>query len=392
MMLENRLKVEITCADVPGMLCSFYQQNIMLTQVESVDQFTVRFCIKRKDYLIAKKTAERLGGVFRILSSSGMARYLQNMLKRPVLVICILTVLTLSILLPRYVLFVEVDGDETISDEYIIEKAAICGIRFGASRQAVRSEQMKNKLLAEIPQLHWAGINTYGSVAVISVEEKSISEEEKQNNSKVCSIVAAHDGIVTACTVRKGTQLCQVGQAVRAGELLVSGYTDCGLKLQATQAEAEISAKTLRRLEAIMPVEREIRTGTSKRNVKISLQIGKKLINLFKGSGICGASCVKMYEQKYVTLPGGRTLPIAMISEHYVSFQKSTELPSEFGADTEIESRAQQYLYTQMIAGEIKHAITEKSLLDDCWLLNGIYSCQESIERVIYEGRIDNYG
>ena len=99
-----------------------------------------------------------------------------------------------------------------------------------------------------------------------------------------------------------------------------------------------------------------------------------------------------MYEQKYVTLPGGRTLPIAIISEHYVSFQKSTELPSEFGADTEIESRAQQYLHTQMIAGEIKHAITEKSLLDDCWLLNGIYSCQESIERVIYEGRIDNYG
>ena len=392
MKLENYLKVEIACADIPHMLRAFYQQNVILTSVETVDVFTIRCCIKPKDLCLTKKIAEKCGSELKVLSKGGLACLLHNMLRRPVLIASLLIILMLSVLLPRYVLFVEVDGAVSVPGEYIVEKAAKCGIRFGASRKSVRSEQMKNKLLTEIPQLQWAGINTYGSVAVISVEEKSVPEEQEDNNGKVSSIIAAHDGIVTACTVQKGTQVCQVGQAVQEGELLVSGYTDCGLKVQATQAEAEISAKTLRHLEAIMPAEREVRGETAKKTLKISLQIGKKLINLLKGSGICGTSCVKMYKQKYITLPGGRTLPISIIFEQCVSYQESMKLLPDLNAETEIESMAQDYLISQMIAGEITHVIMKKHFFDGYWLLNGTYSCQESIERVIYEGRIDNYG
>ena len=37
----------------------------------------------------------------------------------------------------------------------------------------IRSEKVKNSLLQRIPQLQWAGINTDGCVAVISVREKT---------------------------------------------------------------------------------------------------------------------------------------------------------------------------------------------------------------------------
>lgn len=390
--LENSLTLEIICADISTLFKNLNRMSITVKNIQRMDQLTVRLSIHPKDLAAIQKIAQKQSAEIFLIERQGIKQTLASLLKRPVLMICIFIIILLTAFLPTRVLFVEATGMQSLSSKYILEKAAECGIRFGASRREVRSEEIKNKLLAVAPELHWAGVNTYGCIAVITVEEKSVNNNDEINNGQIASVVAAHDGVITACTVQKGTQLCRVGQAVKAGEVLVSGYTDSGIMLRGTLAEAEITAKTIRRVDAISLLSNQVRSGEVQKSKKISLQIGKKLIKLFKGSGICGGSCVKMYSTKSMALPGGRVLPIAVIIEQHEEYSHLSEQTATMFADHDLQRMAEIYLRSQMIAGEIVQSSTEVNYANDYCLILGTYSCTETIGRVIFEERIEDYG
>ena len=117
-------------------------------------------------------------------------------------------------------------------------------------------------------------------------------DEKKEEVSGITSIVALRDGVISDLTVVQGNGVCQVGQAVKKGQLLVSGYTDVGLTIKATQAKAEIYAQTLRNIQMITPSPTSLRGEVSGKKTRYALRIGKKLIKLYKDSGISDGSCV----------------------------------------------------------------------------------------------------
>ena len=79
---------------------------------------------------------------------------------------------------------------------------------------------MKNALLQQIPTLQWAGINTDGCVATISVREKTV-QMQQDVRYPVISIVAVRDGYITQMTVTAGSAGCKVGQSVEKGQVLI---------------------------------------------------------------------------------------------------------------------------------------------------------------------------
>jgi sporulation protein YqfD len=258
----------------------------------------------------------------------------------------------------------------------ILERAADCGISFGASRRYVRSERMKNTLLEVIPELQWAGINTFGCKAVISVRERP--EEEKVDKPVgVSSIVASMDGVVTECTVTKGSIQCNPGDAVKRGQLLISGYTDCGLKILATCAEGEVTALTKRELSVISPSKYSVRTERLESKQYYSLVFGKKRINLYKCSGICGGSCVKMYSKYVLTLPGGFELPVSVIRETVTP--ALTELQQIAERNELLCGYADSYLSGLMTDGRILQKDVKLWETDSLFCLAGKYACLESI-------------
>lgn len=382
--MENTVTLQIVSADIPGMLQDMLLHDIVATDLCTVDDLTVQLRIRAKDYAYLEKIVQKRGDHIKVLKNKSMSQIGKAVRKRPVMIVGMLLLLLISLYLPTRVLFVRVEGNSTVSSRLILQKAEECGIGFCGSRKNVRSEQVKNSLLNAIPQLQWAGVNTYGCVAVISVQEKSGTEKNEMTGC-VSSIVSTADGIITECTVRKGTALCHVGQAVRAGQMLVSGYTDCGLKVQAQAADAEITANTVRNLDMITPDSCMKRGQAIGCDRKISLQIGKKLINFYNGSGISDSTCVKMYSKKYLTLPGGLQLPVALVTVEYTYFTTGESgIASEEGSDLLNES-ARNYLRTQMIAGQIMQQDTVVLHQEDHYRLAGTFVCTEMIGRTIYE-------
>ena len=385
--IQGYVSVSVTSANVSGLLRRINAAGITTYQVNQVGDLTIQFSIRRQDLRTVRKILKRSGESLHLDSRGGLYWLLKGVLRRPIMLFGILALLLLNAWIPKRVYFVQVEGNQHIPTVKIVEAAENCGIKFGAVRRDVRSEQIKNALLAAIPELQWVGVNTKGCLAVISVRERA--QTELQQLSEVSSIVAVRDGIITDLIVKNGTPLCKVGQGVTTGQVLISGYTDCGIHIRATRSEGEIYAMTKRQLEVITPSKIGCIDVQNTSDKKISVIFGKKRINFSKGSGISDATCGKMYREYTLTLPGGFALPLRIAVEQWTDYDVMQKNIDEEYARKIMSQFAEGYLQSQMVAGIVQTKKEDMTNGEGVFLIKGNYVCHEMIGITRIEEKID---
>ncbi len=151
--------------------------------------------------------------------------------------------------------------------------------------------------------------------------------------------------------------------------------------IRTVRAEGEVYADTVRSAAAIVPAACGRRTGEARTKRYYSLLIGKKRINFVNYSGIQEGTCGRIYEENYVTLPGGFQLPIALVKET-VTVYPLQEAELEQAAAAEMPRQcAENGLRRQMIAGSILEKQESITLEDGFYLLTAQYYCREMIGR-----------
>ena len=126
-------------------------------------------------------------------------------------------------------------------------------------------------------------------------------------------------------------------------------------------------------------------------NKKIGLIIGKKRINFYKGSGISDTTCVRMYSEHPLTLPGGYQLPIVLTIQEVTDCNLSDLSMEPESTEQVLAGYAQSYLQSQMVAGKVvqgNYQITEKA---GSLHLVGEYICDEMIGQTRSEESINQY-
>lgn len=388
--LDRYLRIRFIAAEPEAVLTKLTSANVEIWDVEWIDYLTVVISVHHAMFSQTKRILQQNEIHYSVIKKEGIVWNLWRLRQRPVLVTGLILFLFLAWVLPGRIFFVRVAGNEVIPETKILQQAQACGIRFGTKAADVRSENIKNYLLGQMPELQWLGVTTSGCVATIHVVERSTAAESVENDGSVSSIVAVHDGVITKMSVSKGSPLFQSGQSVKAGDVLISGYTDCGLKVTAQQADGEIFAHTLHEIEAIALLPTAERGEFIRTHTCYRLRIGKKVINLCNHSGIPDATCVKMYSEDYWTLPGGFQLPVSLIKVE-CSFY---ELSAQTGAEEDyawLPQCAREYLLSQMIAGEVLDEALIWNSSEDFCELKGIYACHEMIGRVKQEEIVEQY-
>ena len=374
-------RIEITCASPMDMLTLLNRLSVKVWDVRQEGGLVVSFFVMRIDYERLCAAVKHNGGNIKVLDRKGIYWIICSMAYRPILVAGMVLLIVLAMYLPTKVLFVRVEGNENVPASLIADSASKCGIHFGASRRLVRSEKVKNALLDAVPDLQWVGINTYGCVAVVAVKERYSGTKISAEHS-VSKIVAVRDGVICEMTVLGGNPQCKVGQAVKKGQTLVSGYTDCGIVIKAEPSEAEIMAQTMRSLRVVTLTECLKRSDNIYSDVRYGLRIGKNIIKFDKDSGISDTRCVKMYREIKLTLPGGFVLPISLLVTRYSYYNCETSIATESEDFSWLNDGTQGYLNKQMISGQIVNKEENITMADGVCVLDGRYACLEMIGRV----------
>lgn len=370
------IELVVTSAEPRQLLNTLTRTGMSIYHIKPIDELSMGLSIKESDLSTVRTICAMNRAEIKILSRTGIIFLLKRLLKRHLLLAGIFLWLFLNIYLPSRILFVEVEGNEVISAQQIIEKAERCGIFFGQERKLIRSEKVKNALLSEIPELKWVGINTTGCLAVISVSER-VTAENSDDKPHVGHIVATQDGVISQLIVTKGSKLCVEGQAVTKGQVLVSGYTDCGLFVRAEEASAEVMAVTERNLKGKIPTKYLVRNEIINEDIEYSIQLGKNIVKLSNKARIYNGNCAKIYKRKFLTLPGGFQLPLALIYERTVCYEDTVSAVRK--DDLTLTDLADRYLRDQMLMGRILESHYKQLPSDDSYCFEAVYICEEMI-------------
>ncbi len=386
-MIAGYERVRVVSADPERMLGRLSEQ-VQLRDISYVSALCVEFSVPRGKAKQLKEIAECTGGKWEPVSTHGLPKWCRNAWKKPIIVCFSALLLLVSLYIPERIFFIQVQGNDAVARQEILNAASEAGLSFGAARRTLRSEQIKNELLGAIPSLSWAGVNTKGCVATISVKERKLEPEDVPEMPG--HIIAMRDAVVSSFTSTRGRPLCQEGKAVRAGEVLISGYLDLGLCTRVEQAEGEVYGLTRRQVHALLPASTAISRGEREICKKYSLIIGKKRINLYSDSGILYPSCGKMTKVKPLTLPGGWQLPVSLVTECYTDRNLIRQERSEQTAGEMLEAYIRQQTQKDLIAGQIRKQELELMRRGETYHMSGFLECHEMIgkrsSRVFIEG------
>lgn len=365
--LRGWVRFRLTSADCVGRLRAI-SREIRLEHIVFSSNLVVEFDVLRAD---AKSIEVRGGETLEIIRAGGLPAVLERIWRWRLLAAWVLILGMLTVFLPTRVLFLRVEGNGDVPARLILERAEECGVYFGASIRELRSEQVKNHLLWAIPELRWAGVNTEGCVATITVAVRQAGEEASQTLPG--DVVAVSDAVVTDIFPQSGTVRAAPGQAVRAGQVLISGVTDLGICTRVDRAEGEVYGLTRRTVEAVLPETTGVRQETGQVVRKYSLRIGKKYVNFSDDSGILYGTCVKMRTVDYLTLPGGFQLPVALVTDTYRLCETET-VSREMESDA-LLAQARRYVREQMRSG----TILEEDVRFEGGALTAVFECREMI-------------
>ena len=218
---------------------------------------------------------------------------------------------------------IRVEGNEQVSSEKIEEELYNAGFGIGQFWNADSLSAIEGRVLENSKSLGWININRRGTVAYVSVREKSVykNEGEKYGYS---NIVATADCVIEEITVKRGIACVKKGDTVRCGQLLISGVIPDALGGGFVNAEGEIFGIISEKIELTVPSSESKIEYSEGELSEISIKIFKFSLKFFKKYRKNGESCVIIEDKKVGTLFGKYRIPFE-IRKTYVE-RKSVKI------------------------------------------------------------------
>ncbi len=185
---------------------------------------TVTACVSVEGFYALRKLVRGHEIRIRILEKHGLIMRLSRLRFRKVLLYGWAVVLALLIAASRRIWFIEIDGCDRVRESDVLTVLDGISVRPGARRMAVPTSLIGREIMESDPRIAWAGAQLHGVTLAVSIEEaEDVPELSTEGEAVPSSIFAAKDGVITGITVYDGKALVHVGDAVLAGQELITG-------------------------------------------------------------------------------------------------------------------------------------------------------------------------
>ena len=362
-----------------------------------LDGQTLELKVARRDARRVQTLAEKVGCEVRAKGRKGVPFFLAGFRRRYALVIGLALSLAAVCVLSRFILTVEVSGNETVPSAVILAELSRQGVRPGAYGPGLDLRRISQETLSHIEGLSWMSVNLHGTRAEVLVRERSPAPELRDETTPA-HIVAAADGILEDVEALEGQALFQEGQAVLAGEVVISGVVDLKEPQYATvdagqrlvHARGNVWASTYRTLSACIPLEADTKVYTEEGETTWALTVLGHTFNFFGKGSISTAGYDKMTTTHILTLPGGREMPLALAETEYRAYETQPAAIQTAAAQALLEERLLERL-EELIGEDGSVLSTSFSVREDGGLLTVTLKaqCREQIGReVTFAGQV----
>ncbi len=286
----------------------------------------------------------------------------------------ILLYFSLLFFLSNFVWNIEIVGAERLDSGEIMQVLSDLGVKEGVKISSIDQQALPSRLALKVDGIAWCSVNIEGVKVTVNVSESAVTDI---TDNTPCNLIAKHDGVITKIEVLNGTTAVSLGQTVKKGDLLVSGFTeykDGSSKICASKGR--IIAKTERELSVIAPyviqttniigkpIQRQV---VSFLNLHVPLYIGH----------LRGEYHLKTHTERYenngmylpITLKTAVFTPIETVSVT-LSPEEATENAQKMLKDLEIENFGDAEIISRDIICE---------MTDDGVILKATYICRENI-------------
>ena len=265
------MELELVGLNLEGLLTRAAQAGIRIRGARRVDERTMRVCIDAPQRGDMEALCARCGWAMREIRAGAGLRCRRWLRRHWTRAAAVLVFWALTAASSRLLLAVRVENagrDAAEVQRYVRE----AGLVPGRPKRTISTDAVRETLLLRLPDLVYASVNWAGSTLVIDCQEALVGEEALIAGGGL-DLVAAQPGIVTRIWVLSGTPAVEIGQAVRAGQVLIRGEERGGQgSVHAVRAQGEVTARVWARgdAKASRYVERTVETGAVRRRVTLA--------------------------------------------------------------------------------------------------------------------------
>ena len=330
-------------------LCA--QAGIEFWAMEWLDEHTVRFTTRRYTLARLEDLAREAGYEAVRESSRGLPDFLGRFRTRYAFLIGLAFALCAVSFLSRFVLTVEVSGNQRVPTAVILSQLRRLGVRPGVYGPSLNRKQLVQEALLELEDLSWMAINLHGTRVEVVVRE-SVKQPERLDESGYFDIVSQADGVVIHLEPEQGEAAVQEGDVVARGDVLISGtvtmeppqYSDMPTIQYRTHARGRVWARTWRVLTAVIPAEVEVKDYTGAEKSVWSVNFFGRRIKIFGNAGISWPKYDKMTTVRQAHLPGGQALPLTLVRETFQAYTPKRAAVDRDAAQVLLEEQLQKRL------------------------------------------------
>ncbi len=247
--------------------------GIYLWDIEKLDYITVKAKVRLKNFRKLRDIVRETDSSFSILSRHGFPFIFVNIKRRKLFYASLLSLFIFIYIMSSFVWMIDIIGAKTVDNEKIVKCLYAEGLREGSYKGRLDRRHIENRVLINMPELSWIGIQIRGTKAIVEVVEKK-EKPPLISHEDACDIVAAKDGVITKLLALSGDPIVVDGDSVRKGQKLITGIIlREGLEPRQVHSIAQVIARTWYEDEEEIPfqqIEYKL-TGNTDRQYKLRL-------------------------------------------------------------------------------------------------------------------------
>lgn len=345
--LRGQVRVRAECAFPERVLnlCGARDLAFWDLEWESDTVFTCR--LSRQDYHALRRAAEKLDCSLTVVRKEGAPFFLLRFRNRQALLIGLMGCCFALFLGSFFIWDFEVEGNETVPTEQILRALERHGVGIGSFGLSLDGEELRNRVLLDIPELCWLTVNVSGCRAQVQVRER-VSVPQMLDERTPANVVARRAGLVLDVDAMDGVAAVLPGASVTEGQLLISGVEDLdtfGARVLAGQGR--VTARTWYTLSTKIPLTMQEKQYTGREKTGYSLVFGKQRVKFFSNSSIEGTNYDKMTKRISWSLLG-IPLPVTLVAETWRFYET---------APAALDPLEAEKLGEAILTGQLQHMV-----------------------------------